>query len=87
MLEALSRVLGALAGGVAAWVTAKTGVDWTPEIIWTIGLTVYGVVHKLIDKKVNPADTAAKPAKAADSLETAVNKRDASTPLGTPLRR
>lgn len=57
MRELFSRIAGAVAGGASAWL-ASYGMDVPPEAIISICVGVYGVVHKLIDRKVNPADTA-----------------------------
>lgn len=79
MRELLSRVLGGVAGGVSIWLADK-GFNVGPEVIIGIGMAVYGVAHKIVDKALNPADTAAKPAKAAQSLDDAV--LDQKRPLG-----
>ena len=80
MREILSRIFGGIAAGASIWLADK-GVNVAPEVLIGFAVAVYGVVHKVVDKKLNPADTAAKPAKAVQHLDEAASKR----PLGTPL--
>lgn len=64
----LSRVIGALVAAFAAWLAAK-GFDFDKDtqqqmvenlvgIILPLFGVIWAVVHKLIDKKVNPGDAA-----------------------------
>lgn len=65
----LSRVLAPLIASFAAWVAVRFGVDIDAAnqqqliesiIVWvlTIFTVVYGIAHKLIDRKLNPGDAA-----------------------------
>ena len=63
------RLMGALAAGLVGWFCAKVGIDIPDEdrhkvvefvvgFGMTIVLGVYSLVHKLVDRWVNPLDTA-----------------------------
>jgi hypothetical protein len=60
----LSRIVATVLGGAFGWLTTKTGIEVDPatqaSIAGAVVVGVYGVAHKLIDKKVNPADSASK---------------------------
>lgn len=68
MLDSLrpfvSRVVGAIVGALAGLLAAKAGisVDQSTQASITTAVVIgaYGVAHKLVDKKLNPADTASK---------------------------
>jgi hypothetical protein len=69
MRAVISRIIAPIIAALAAWLTAA-GLDLDPGFVTAateaatflllavFGL-VYGVAHKLIDRKVNPADDAA----------------------------
>lgn len=63
------RIIGALAAGFVGWILAKLGIELAPEdrnavadsVVaagMTIVLIAYSLVHKIVDRKVNPGDTA-----------------------------
>jgi len=65
----ISRVIGAWVGGLAIWLSAKYGVvlDENTQLqiiagavalLYAIGQTVNAVVHRTLDKKLNPGDAA-----------------------------
>jgi uncharacterized membrane protein len=65
----LSRLISTLVAALAAWLTTRYGINLDTETqgkiiedVVTIVLPVFGivnsVVHKLIDKRINPGDTA-----------------------------
>lgn len=58
----VSRVIGAGVGAVAGSLAGKLGISVDPvtqaSIAGAITIGVYGVIHKVLDKKVNPADSA-----------------------------
>ena len=54
----ISRIGGAIAGVVAAKISEGTGSVVDPSTLIGIVLGVYSVIHKLLDKKVNPSDAA-----------------------------
>lgn len=61
----IARIAGALAAGILTWLGGLLGVEFSPEdnaalagVIVSVILIIYGVVHKQIDKRVNPADAA-----------------------------
>jgi hypothetical protein len=70
MLDSLrpfvSRLVGALVGALAGAASAKLGIVVDPatqaSVTTAVVIGAYGVVHKMLDKKLNPGDTAATPA-------------------------
>jgi hypothetical protein len=65
----LSRIIGSLVAGLAVWLTGKFGVvidDNAKAKLTEAGVVasltifsiVYSLVHKAIDHKINPLDTA-----------------------------
>lgn len=62
----ISRVIGAAVGAGAGVVSTKLGVDVDPvtqaNITAAVVVGAYGIAHKLIDKKINPLDTASRSA-------------------------
>jgi uncharacterized membrane protein len=58
----VSRLVGAAIGALAGMLSTKVGirVDPTTQASITTAIVVgaYGLVHKILDKKVNPADSA-----------------------------
>jgi len=67
MLDSLrpfvSRVLGAVVGALAGMLSTKVGIQVDPStqasITTAVVVGAYGVVHKVLDKRLNPADSAA----------------------------
>lgn len=64
----LARIAGSIAGFVVTFLSAHEIAVLTNDDITTlvsfillVFSIVYGIVHKLIDKKVNPHDTAVTP--------------------------
>lgn len=64
------RVLGALAGGVAAKIGEKTGTVVDPATITGLGLIVYSAVHKATSSKFNPGDAAEGRISTAEKIAT-----------------
>lgn len=68
MLDSLrpfaSRVVGAVVGALAGILATKVGiqVDQSTQASVTTALVVgaYGIVHKIVDKRLNPTDSASK---------------------------
>lgn len=62
----ISRVVGGVIGAGAGILATKYGVDVDPatqaSVTAAIVVGTYGVAHKLIDKRVNPLDTASRSA-------------------------
>jgi len=66
MLDSLrpfvSRVLGAVVGALAGMLSTKVGIQVDPStqasITTAVVVGAYGVVHKVLDKRLNPADSA-----------------------------
>ena len=60
----LSRVVGAVVGALAGMLSTKVGIQLDPStqasITTAVVVGAYGVAHKIIDKKLNPADSASK---------------------------
>lgn len=58
----VSRVIGGLVAAGAALLSTKTGITLTPEqqqaITVGAATAAFGVTHKIVDKFVNPGDTA-----------------------------
>lgn len=68
MLAFISRIVAPIVAGFATWLASK-GLDVGPEftasltnaaviLLMTIFSTLYGVVHRVIDRFVNPTDEA-----------------------------
>lgn len=83
----LSRVIGAWVAALAVWLTAKFGVavdDSQQEqviagalaVTFALGQTVYAIVHRLVDKRVNPGDAASGHLATVEAKETAKLKAD-----------
>lgn len=76
------RIIGAVAGGVASWVYAKTrgtvtiDASQAAEIV-TAGLVGYAGLHKAVSSFVNPGDAA--------KLRVARAEKDATTTGGTVI--
>lgn len=66
MLDSLrpfvSRVVGAVVGALAGILSTKVGIQVDPStqasITTAVVVGAYGIAHKMIDKKLNPADSA-----------------------------
>lgn len=60
----VSRVVGAVVGALAGMLSTKVGIQVDPStqasITTAVVVGAYGVAHKIIDKKLNPADSASK---------------------------
>jgi uncharacterized membrane protein len=58
----VSRIVGAVIGALAGALSTKVGIQVDPStqasITTAVVVGAYGVVHKIVDKKLNPADTA-----------------------------
>lgn len=78
----LSRVVGAWVAALAVWLSAKLGIvldDSAQEqiiaggiaVAFALAQTVYAVVHRAIDKRVNPGDAASSHLAASEQKETA----------------
>lgn len=52
------RIIAVIAGWGATKLTEMTGIVVDPVTLNAIGLAIYAIVHRLIDKKVNPVDAA-----------------------------
>lgn len=72
MRAIIGRVAAVLIGGLVAWLAGSFGLEVSEEatVALTEGLTMlgmgvwlisYGIAHKLINRKVNPADAARVP--------------------------
>jgi hypothetical protein len=66
----LARIAGSIAGFVVTFLSAHEIATLSNDDITTIVSfivlvfsIVYGIVHKLLDKKLNPSDTAVTPTK------------------------
>jgi hypothetical protein len=66
----LARIAGAIAGFIVTFLSAHEIAVLTPDdtatlvsFIVLVFMVIYGIVHKIIDKKINPADTAVAPSK------------------------
>lgn len=66
----LARIAGSIAGFIAAFLSAHEIAVLTNDDITTlvsflllVFSIVYGIVHKIISKKTNPADVAVSPSK------------------------
>lgn len=61
-----SRIVGAAVGAGAGVLATKYGVDVDPgtqaSVTTAIVVATYGVVHKVVDKRLNPLDTASRTA-------------------------
>ena len=68
MLDSLrpfvSRVVGAVIGALAGILATKVGIQVDPStqasITTAVVVGAYGVAHKVVDKRLNPADSASK---------------------------
>jgi hypothetical protein len=66
MLDSLrpfaSRVVGAIVGALAGMLSNKVGIQVDPStqasITTAVVVGAYGVAHKIVDRKLNPADSA-----------------------------
>jgi hypothetical protein len=75
MLDSLrpfvSRLVGALVGALAGVASTKLGIVVDPatqaSVTTAVVVGAYGVVHKMLDKKLNPGDTAATPVSASNT--------------------
>ena len=62
-----SRIAAAFVGWLVVWLAAKGfNLDQQSQIdliagVTAVMVTAYGIIHKLLDKKVNPSDAAAAP--------------------------
>lgn len=87
----IARIAAAIASAAVVWIVGILGLPVTEEqtasvVEWlTNGLTglggfllliVYGIAHKLVSRRTNPADAAKEPEAAARATQ----------PLGTPVR-
>ena len=81
----LSRVLGPLITGALTWMALHWGVDFGTDaaghiteyavvVLVAVMQLVNGLVHRTIDKKVNPVDAATTPLAAAGKAEEAAAK-------------
>lgn len=66
LMPLISRLAAALVGSIAAWLAGKYGIVLDEEtttslVAGMVGIfgIVYAVVHRLIDRKLNPGDAAA----------------------------
>lgn len=62
----LSRVIAAAFAGFCTWLLSKWGVlidaetqQKAVEVVVSVIVAIYAIVHKLIDAKLNPTDAAA----------------------------
>lgn len=68
-----ARLAAVVVSGAVLWLAAHLGVEVTEDqrgqavsfftdaltgLGWVVGMAVYPVAHKLINRKINPADTA-----------------------------
>lgn len=85
----LSRVLASWIAAIAIWLAAHYNVvlDETAQqqlaagflaMLFAIGQTVYAVVHRVADKKLNPGDAASNHLADKESTEAAVLKANDS---------
>lgn len=83
----LSRVVGAWVAALAVWLSAKLGIvldDNAQEqiiagaiaVAFALAQTVYAIVHRSLDKRLNPGDAASSHLADKEKTETARLKAD-----------
>lgn len=82
-----SRVIAAWIASGAAYLETKYGIVLDPDtkanlVVGAIAVfgTIYPIVHRLIDKKLNPGDAASAHQAVAEKIEVAERKDAAKTP-------
>ena len=93
----VSRLAGALAAPLVVWLLAVLGLQVTADdqaglvgfltegltaLGMFVGFIVYAVTHRIVDKKVNPADAADRAIAVANAAAMATN---ATPPAATPV--
>jgi hypothetical protein len=85
----LSRLVASIVGALVAWLTTKYGISLDEETIQGLIATmlgvfgvIYTIVHRLIDKKINPVDAASAP-RAAASVAVEKSRPPLSGPEGS----